>query len=145
MSRAGLLRFLLPALVILILAIQFLPVDRQAPPTDGLVDAPDPVMTVLKQSCFDCHSNQTQWPWYGYIAPFSWLIQDHVGEAREELDFTAWNQYDEDERLDLQEDVWDEVDLEEMPPAYYVLLHPEARITQKDREILEAWADAASF
>ena len=145
MVRAGLLRILVPTLVLFVLVIQFFPVDRRTLETEGLVEAPDPVMAVLRQSCFDCHSNQTRWPWYGYIAPFSWLIEDHVSEAREELDFTAWNQYDEDERLELQENVWDEVDLEEMPPDYYVLLHPEARITQEDREILEAWAEAAAF
>ena len=88
-------------------------------------------------------SNRTRWPWYGYVAPFSWLIQDHVQEARGELDFTSWNQYDEDERLELREEIWDEVDLGEMPPDYYVLLHPEGRVSEAEQAILKAWAEEA--
>ena len=63
-----------------------------------------------------------------------------MDEAREHLDFTAWNHYDEDERLEFIEEAWDEVDLGKMPPDYYLLLHPSAEITQIYREVLQNWA-----
>lgn len=143
MTGGNLLKVIALTFVALFLVIQLVPVDREPPMEEGLVSAPDEVLAVLRQNCFDCHSNRTRWPWYGYVAPFSWLIQDHVQEARGELDFTSWNQYDEDERLELREEIWDEVDLGEMPPDYYVLLHPEGRVSEAEQAILKAWAEEA--
>ena len=129
----------------LFLALQLWPVNRQPEREQGLVEAPEDVLLILETSCFDCHSNRTRWPWYGYVAPFSWLVADHIQEGREALNFTTWDLYDEDEQLELREEAWDEVDLGEMPPDYYLLLHPEGQLNESERALLRAWAEGGDL
>ena len=107
--------------------------------------APEDVLRILERSCFDCHSNRTRWPWYGYVAPFSWLVADHIKEGREALNFANWDLYDEEEQLELREEAWDEVDLGEMPPDYYLLLHPEGQLNESERALLRAWAEGGDL
>ncbi len=77
------------------------------------------------------------------IVIYTYLLLPCYQEARAEMDFTGWNRYDEDERLEFQEEVWDEVDLGKMPPDYYLFLHPDARVSETQRRVLEAWAEEA--
>ena len=65
--------------------IQFVPVDRSNPPVLSDVQAPAEVQTILRRSCYDCHSHETHWPWYAYVAPASWFVVDHIEEGREDL------------------------------------------------------------
>lgn len=133
-------RPLLGGLLLAAICIQFIPVERRNLPDQETIPAPEAVLAVLERRCFDCHSNRNRWPWYGYVAPFSWLIEFHMNEAREHLNFSTWNLYDEEERNEIIEEVWDEVDLGNMPPNYYRFLHPAAALSQSDRELLENWA-----
>ncbi|HEU0243458.1 MAG TPA: heme-binding domain-containing protein [Candidatus Limnocylindrales bacterium] len=82
-------------------------------------------------ACFDCHSNETVWPWYSNIAPISWRLQNHVTEGREKLNFSEWGT-GEQETEKLAEVVQDG----EMPPWDYLLTHPEARLSDADRQAL---------
>lgn len=122
------------------LAIQLIPVDRENPPVETEVRAPMEVRQVLRGSCYDCHSHQTRWPWYGYVAPISWLMAYDVTEAREHLNFSAWNRYDARERRKKRDEVGEEVDEGEMPLWYYLPLDPEARLSEEDKRKLRAWA-----
>ena len=124
--------------------IQLVPVDRSSPSEAGLVEAPQEVVQILRRSCFDCHSNQTQWPWYGYVAPVSWWVNHHVEEARAALNLTRWNDYDPDERIELAEEIWDEVDLGNMPPDYYLWMHAGAELTPLEKKSLAAWSESAA-
>jgi hypothetical protein len=83
------------------------------------------------RACFDCHSNETRWPWYAQVAPISWSVQDHVDEGRRELNFSEWNrpQREADEAAET-------VAEGEMPPASYKLAHLEARLTEAERRAL---------
>jgi hypothetical protein len=75
------------------------------------------------RACFDCHSNETQWPWYSNVAPMSWLVQSDVDEGRDELNFSEWNRsQDADEAAETVREG-------EMPPRSYLLTHPDARLT----------------
>ena len=94
-------------------------------------------------SCYDCHSNESRWPWYGYVAPLSWLVAYDIDEAREHLNFSTWNRYDDDEQIDLIEEAWEQVEAGEMPLFFYLPLHPDARLSPEDRAQLERWADEA--
>jgi len=86
---------------------------------------------LAKRACFDCHSNETRWPWYSHVAPASWLLQDHVDEGREVLNFSDWP------RVSEEADEAAEVILEgEMPPRSYVWLHPEAKLTAEEKRLL---------
>jgi len=81
--------------------------------------------------CFDCHSNQTKWPWYSNIAPVSWVVQHHVDEGRETINFSEWNQ-----DWESAEDAAEEVAKGRMPMGGYDLMHPEAALTPAQRTAL---------
>ena len=89
------------------------------------------------RACFDCHSNQTVWPWYSYVAPASWLVQRHVEEGREELNFSEW-----DLPQDEAEEAAEEVLEGNMPMRNYVWLHPEAKLTDSERQALARGLEA---
>lgn len=131
-------------LVAVFVGIQFIPVDTTNPPVTANVEAPAEVKTILQTSCYDCHSNQTRWPWYSRIAPISWLIAHDVQEAREHLNFSEWDRLGADERGEMIEEIWEEVEGGEMPLWFYLPMHPEARIEDRDRQILKTWASHAT-
>lgn len=81
---------------------------------------------LVKRACFDCHSNETVWPWYSNIAPVSWLVQRDVDEGREKLNFSEWDQGEAREDADEAVEVVKEG---EMPPFQYLINHPEARLS----------------
>jgi hypothetical protein len=93
---------------------------------------------LAKRACFDCHSNETRWPWYSQIAPFSWLLQSHVDEGRQAVNFSQWDRTYE-EAGESGETVLDR----EMPPRSYLLLHPEARLSDAERHALARGLDAS--
>jgi mono/diheme cytochrome c family protein len=82
-------------------------------------------------ACFDCHSNQTSWPWYSHIAPISWLIQRDVDNGREALNFSEW-----DREQEGADEAAEKVGEKEMPPAWYGWLHPKARLSSAERQAL---------
>ena len=124
----------------LLLAIQLVPVPRTNPAPDGEVPAPPEVRAILQRSCYDCHSRLSRWPWYAYVAPASWLLAWDVNDARKHLDFTGWNGYDAKERRDKLEEAWEEIHEGNMPLWFYLPLHPEARLSQADKDRLREWA-----
>lgn len=83
------------------------------------------------RACFDCHSNQTAWPWYSYVAPLSWAIRSHVDDGRNELNFSEWDLPQEG-----AEEAAEEIEEGEMPLWNYLLLHSEARLTAEEKEAL---------
>ena len=125
------------------LAFQLVPIDRENPPVETEIPAPPEVRQVLERACYDCHSNESKWPWYGYVAPASWLVAYDIEEAREHMNFSTWNRYDREEQLDLVEEVWEEVEEGEMPPFFYTPLHSHANLDANDRAVLRAWAEAS--
>lgn len=127
---------------VVVVAIQLVPVDRTNPPVEEEVPASPEVRAVLKRSCYDCHSHESVWPWYGYVAPVSWLVARDVSEAREHLNFSTWNRLPPEDRAEAFEEIWEEVDKGEMPLWFYVPLHPEAKLTEEDRLLLRAWTVA---
>jgi hypothetical protein len=124
----------------LLLAVQFVPVDRSNPPVRFEVAAPADVARILERSCYDCHSNRTRWPWYSRVAPASWWVAHHVAEGRADLNFTEWPAFDEDVRMLALKDIEAEVAGGRMPLRSYLLGHPGARLSDRDSELLLAWA-----
>lgn len=92
-----------------------------------------PATAVLaRRACFDCHSNETKWPWYSNIAPVSWLVYRDVAEGRTRINFSDWNRPGE-QHVDEFQEVFDE---NSMPPFYFIWLHPEARLSPAERDAL---------
>ncbi len=121
-------------------AIQLVPVKRTNPVTRPDLEIQASVSDVLARSCFDCHSHHTSWPWYGRIAPVSWLLSHDVQEGRGKLNFSLWQQYSRETQQRLSADAVAEIDQGEMPLAMYLRLHPDARVSRPDRDRLAAWS-----
>jgi len=110
--------------------IQFIPVNTTNP---SVVREPNwdsqQTRDLVQRACFDCHSNETVWPAYSKIAPVSWIIANHVSEGRQELNFSDWNPNRPNEAV--------EVIMEgEMPPLYYTIAHPDARLSAAEKQQL---------
>ena len=140
---ARILRYVLIGLGIALVAIQFIPVERSNPPVTALVDAPEEVLTTLRRSCWDCHSNETEWPWYSYVAPVSFRVSQHVWMGREHVNFTEWDSYDAEELDEAFEEIAEEIEKGGMPLSDYLLVHRKAKLTTADRERLVSWAESA--
>lgn len=126
------------------LGIQLVPVERTNPPVVADLDAPGEVRAVLHAACYDCHSHQTRWPWYSRVAPVSWLVAHDVEEAREKLNFSAWGNREPRKQWKAMEEIGEEVEEGEMPLRMYRLAHPEARLDDRQRATLLAWARAGA-
>ena len=100
------------------------------------------VRRVLETSCFDCHSHATDWPWYAWVAPASYLVVHDVEEAREHLNFSTWSVYDDAKRRRLAEDILEETREGEMPLAMYTLMHPGTKLSADDQAVLDAYFGA---
>jgi hypothetical protein len=98
------------------------------------------VGNTLARACGDCHSNHTNLPWYGHVAPISWLIKSHVREGREELNFSEWTSYSARQRRDELESICGVIANGRMPPASYTALHPEASLGAQDKKAVCIWA-----
>ncbi len=123
--------------------LQIPPVDRTNPPVESEVVAPPTVAAVLRRACYDCHSHETIWPWYGYVAPASWILADHVHEGRERANFSVWNRYTPAQQTELRHEIWEEVAEGEMPLPGYLLVHPETQLEGDERNAIRAWAEGA--
>jgi Haem-binding domain len=137
----GILTTLGVVFVVFLVVAQFVNINRTNPPIESDVPAPPDVKAALRAACYDCHSNETTWPWYGYVAPMSWLLAYDVSEGREELNFSTWQRYDARKQRKKLKGTVETLTEGEMPPWYYSLMHPDARLANKDRQALIAWAN----
>lgn len=135
-------RKILVAIVILLFAIQLVPVSRTNPPVTGEIEIPGETRALLERSCYDCHSNETAWPWYSRIAPASWLVARDVARGRDELNFSEWGDYSVGRREHKLEEVEEMVEIGKMPLRIYLPLHPDARLSEDERRDLIEWARA---
>ncbi len=102
---------------------------------------PQEVAALLKSSCYDCHSSETKWPWYSYVAPMSWVLVQHVNDARESLNFSDWPHDAPNRARKKWKRVAEAVDANEMPLPSYVLIHRDSRLTAQQRKQLVEWAE----
>ncbi len=127
-----------------LLALQLVPVPRTNPPVTGEIDAPPDVKAVLRRSCWDCHSNETVWPWYAKVAPVSFLVSRDTVQGRKHLNFSEWSSYSPTRQKKKLEETAKEVDEGEMPMAIYLPMHPEAKLSAADKALLVEWARKAA-
>jgi cytochrome c len=99
-------------------------------------------LTLFERSCQNCHSQRTQWPAYTYLPVIGWAIEKDVSEARKHMDFSQWDQYSSDEQRDLLARIGTVVKTRQMPMSRYLLLHPEARLSDADIQIIYEWTKA---
>jgi hypothetical protein len=118
------------------------PIDPKQEITAAMAVAPD-VRPILSRSCDDCHSNRTVWPWYSEVAPISWGVISDVSDGRSHMDFSEWGTYPAYKRKDLLNDVCKMVTQHDMPLVTYALLHPNARLSEADRQAICRWTKQA--
>ncbi len=128
------------ATIVVAVAIQFIPVDRSNPPVDFAIDPPADVQAILERSCYDCHSNRTRWPWYSHVAPVSWLVARDVHEARGDLNFSEWPAFDFEAQDHAMVEIGKQIRGRKMPLPIYLIMHPDARLSEADRQRLLEWA-----
>lgn len=93
---------------------------------------------ILRTACADCHSCETKWPWYSHVAPFSWMLERDVAEARKFLNLSRWPEYGPEGQRQLLDLALADMQSRKMPPARYLALHPEASLSPQQLEILAA-------
>ena len=139
-----LLRWIVLTGFFLFAAIQFIPIARTNPPVTGDVPAAPEIKSLLRNACYDCHSHETVWPWYSRVAPVSWLIASDVKEGRGKMNFSTWADYKPAKQGVLLDDAAEQIRQGDMPPFYYAWMHPNARLTDTQKEQLTSWMKSAS-
>jgi len=132
---------LLLIIIIIFALIQLIRPDRTNPPVDESITlhAPDKVAAILKRSCYDCHSNETVWPWYSNIAPLSWSIVAHVNDGRKALNFSKWAKIDPKTKAKRLKRAIKTTANGMMPLSTYLWIHKDAKLSKEDKEILKTW------
>jgi len=103
---------------------------------------PENVKKILKESCFDCHSDVTRYPWYFNITPVNYWIADHIEHGKDELNFSKWADYSLKRKEHKMDEVWEEVKKKEMPLDSYTWTHGDANLSDEQIEDLVTWAKA---
>jgi hypothetical protein len=141
-------QYITGGLVAAVIIVQFIPNELPAVETSNPGDiiqsgiVADDVAVLLKKSCYSCHSNETNYPWYSYVAPSSWLVAKDVREGRDELNFSTWTSYAMMDKLAKLDDLVEEVKEGEMPMEIYTLIHPSAKLDEAQRQLIISWAEA---
>ena len=133
-------RMILAGVALAFVVIQLIPVRLDQPAVTADLEAPPELKRLLLDACYDCHSSEVRRPWYGHVAPASWLVAHDVNRARRKFSFSEWGRYDAKTRASIRGEIWEEVDEGEMPLPRYRLLHSKARLNERDLAILKAWA-----
>jgi len=143
-KRTRIIIYLLLGLVII---IQFIPVDlpENKAPTDNDImiaeNIPQDISIVLSESCYDCHSNQVHYPWYSYVAPVSWLVARDVRVGVPALNLSEWGTLTKRQKLKSLDQMGDAVKSGNMPFPIYKITHPEARLSDEQREDFVLWTE----
>lgn len=132
-------------LIILFIAIQFVPVSYNQ--SDTVLDSdfiktykvPDQIQSILKTSCYDCHSNNTHYPWYSKIQPGGWFMEGHIKDGKKELNFSEFGDYSGRRKKSKLKAIINQIKDDEMPLWSYTLIHRDAKLSEEDKQLLTDW------
>lgn len=132
--------------------IQFLRVDMntsdEVPVHDLLLVHPEmasDLQQTFHTSCYNCHSDNTNYPWYAYIAPFSWVIDQHIRNGKHEANFNGYDTLDKRQKIGLLDKICEVVSDSSMPPSNYLMLHPEAVLSEDDIAAICDWTETEAL
>ncbi len=126
--------------LIAFVVIQFFPVDynqsETIPQTDFMLvnNVPATVKKLLQVSCYDCHSNNTQYPWYNKMQPVAWFLEGHIKEGKEELNFSEWDNLSDRRKTSKLRSIIKQIENDEMPLSSYTLIHKEAKFSEAEAQ-----------
>lgn len=133
---------ILQILLVVFVAAQFFQPDRSAPAADPalymlvMTNAPQDIRDLVTGACYDCHSYATQYPWYVHITPVNFIMQHHINEGREHLNFSRWDKYAGSKDAG---ECGEMIQKGEMPPGYYKLMHAHGRLSDAQQQLLMSW------
>ena len=143
------IKIVLAVLVIGLIAIQFFNRPDKTTTTEitpahitKVMNVPSNVESILKRSCYDCHSDHTVWPWYTSVAPVSWLVADDVVKGRKKMNFSQWSKIPDSKKEARLNEICEEIKSDEMAMPKYLYIHGDAKLTQADKDILCKWVEA---
>ena len=146
MSRKKFKKILLILLIVFI-AIQFIQPaynkSEQVLPTDiaNMYYIPENIKSLLQNACYDCHSNNTDYPWYVHIQPIGWMMTRHIKNGKEKINFSEFGSYTVRRQISKLKDVSDQVKDNDMPLNSYKLMHKKARLSKEEKTLLTSWAN----
>lgn len=126
-------------------AIQFIPVQRNQSsasfPADfiNVYQVPHVVQHKLRAACYDCHSNNTRYPWYNRIQPVAWFLENHIADGKAELNFSEWDAYSARRKRNKLKSIISQIGNNQMPPSSYALMHRDAVLSEMEKELLLEW------
>ena len=132
-------------LLVAFIGIQFIPTTRNqsdsVPSTDFMLvnNVPENIQKKLQVSCYDCHSNNTDYPWYNKVQPIAWILENHIEHGKEELNFNEWGNYSSRRRNSKLKSIISQIEDDEMPLTSYTLIHSGAQLSEKNKEIVIKW------
>ncbi len=104
------------------------------------IPVPDSVQVILKNACYDCHSNNTRYPWYAHIQPAGWLLSTHIAEAKDKLNFNEFGNLSARRQISKLDGIANSIKDDIMPLSSYKLMHKSAQLTADEKELLIKWA-----
>lgn len=140
-------KIFLAALIVLVL-LQFIqPTKNQTTSLSNndlskMYEVPQDVRPILQKACYDCHSNNTKYPWYNKIQPVAWWLQYHVNDGKKHLNFSEFGGYEPKKQYHKLEEIAETVEEGEMPLNSYTWMHKEAQLTSTEKQTLLIWAQA---
>jgi hypothetical protein len=132
--------------LIIILAIQFVPTEKNSGNTFGpnhistIIPITENINQILVTSCYDCHSNHTEYPWYNNLQPIAFWLNHHIDEGKDELNFSEFATYTKKRQLHKLDEIVEMVETHEMPLSSYTLVHTNAKLTNEQQKLLIEWA-----
>lgn len=139
------LKFVSLGLLIVIVGIQVVPTSLNqsevVPATDFMTvnQVPKRIQRKIQISCYDCHSNNTQYPWYNKIQPVAWILEDHVKEGKEELNFNEWDTYSSRKKRSKVKSIINQIEDGEMPLPSYTWVHKNAVLNKEEKDMIIQW------
>lgn len=133
---------MLLVLLVAFIAIQFFPTQRNESDivarTDFLIvnKSPKDISTILRESCYDCHSNNTDYPWYNKIQPVAWFLEDHVKHGKGELNFNTWDELSDRRKKSKLKSIINQIEDDEMPLSAYTLIHRDVILSESEKELV---------
>ncbi len=138
-------KYFLIGFVAFLLIIQLFRIDKTNPTVDikkdfiAISNPPQEIASIIKTSCYDCHSNESVYPWYANVAPVSWYLKNHIIEARNRVNFSEWADYRPDKAKRKLEACAEDIEEGYMPLSSYTLMHSNAKISSEQAKLVGQW------
>lgn len=138
-------------LILFLILAQLRRIDKTNPVSEAkndylAIELPnDNIKMILKESCYDCHSNETTFPWYSNVAPLSWWLKGHVDNGRKKLNFSDWGTYANNKKSHKIQESIDAVSDKWMPLGSYTMMHPKGKLSKENRALLIEYFKSKSF